>query len=83
MLPQNHLAGEQIVMSEGIRILGHWQKAESSRGDIIIDLRPEIVDSLNLQVGGVLIVEGVDGLVPLRPKSKGWRSHTPSLPHEV
>jgi antitoxin ChpS len=58
-------------MSEDMLIQEHRQKAEDGSGDIIIDLPLEIVDALNLQVGGVLIVEVVDGLVTLKPKRTG------------
>lgn len=55
-------------MSEDIRILGTWQEAGDVSGDIIVDIPPEIVDALGLQVGDVLIIEVVDGLVTLKPE---------------
>ncbi|MFA1013012.1 MULTISPECIES: AbrB/MazE/SpoVT family DNA-binding domain-containing protein [Pseudomonas syringae group] len=48
--------------------MGHWQEAGDGSGDIVVDIPPEIVDSLKLQVGDVLIFEVVDGLVTLKPK---------------
>ncbi|WP_443694112.1 AbrB/MazE/SpoVT family DNA-binding domain-containing protein [Pseudomonas sp.] len=52
-------------MSDDKRIFCSWQVAEDGSGDIIINIPPEIADALKLQVGDVLTIEMVDGLITL------------------
>lgn len=51
-------------MSDDKRIFCSWQVAEDGSGDII-NIPPEIADALKLQVGDVLTIEMVDGLITL------------------
>lgn len=46
------------------------QDPADGTGDVIIDLPPELLISLGLGIGDVLIIEVIDGVIVLTPKPR-------------
>lgn len=45
------------------------QDSGDGSGDVIVDLPPELIANLELEVGDVLMIEVIDGAIVLTPKS--------------
>ena len=56
-------------MTEAQRWTVKCQNVADGSGDVIIDLPPELLTSLGLNIGDVLTVEVIDGAIVLTPKS--------------
>ena len=55
-------------MTEAQRWTVKCQDPADGSGDVIIDLSPELLASLGLNIGDVLTVEVIDGAIVLTPK---------------
>jgi hypothetical protein len=57
------------IMTEAQRWTVKCQDPADGSGDVIIDLPPELLASLRLNIGDVLMIEVIDGAIVLTPKS--------------
>lgn len=57
------------IMTEPRRWIVECQDAADGIGDLIIDLPPELLASSKLNIGDVLTIEVIDGVIVLTPVS--------------
>ncbi|QAY84025.1 AbrB/MazE/SpoVT family DNA-binding domain-containing protein [Pseudomonas arsenicoxydans] len=58
-------------MTEAQRWTVKCQDPADGSGDVVIDLPPELLDSLGLNIGDVLTIEVIGDAIVLTPKSTG------------
>jgi antitoxin ChpS len=76
----NHARQNQSVsnvMTEAQRWTVKCQNPSDGSGDVIIDLPPDLVASLGLNIGDILAIEVIGGAIVLTPKSSD--SATPCI----
>lgn len=54
-------------MSESVRTIVKCQDPGDGRGDVIIDLPPDVLVALNVGLGDLLSIELVEGSIVIKP----------------